>query len=98
MREQILNRARANLECLMKLTTGSPFRLLHVEGGWYATLEAPRIYSEEDLVLLFLEKDDVMVHPGYFFDFPREAFLVVSLLPKTEMFTEAINRLCERMK
>ena len=32
--------------------------------------------SEEERVLRLLETHDVLVHPGYFFDFPREAFLV----------------------
>ena len=28
----------------------------------------------------------VLAHPGYFFDFPRESFLVVSLLPPERSF------------
>jgi hypothetical protein len=34
----------------------------------------------------------VLVHPGYFFDFPREAFLIVSLLPPPDEFADAIAR------
>ena len=40
--------------------------------------------------------DDVLVHPGYFFDFPKEAFLVLSLLPATATFREAVRRILER--
>jgi alanine-synthesizing transaminase len=40
----------------------------------------PRTDGEEALVLRLLEEDGVLVHPGYFFDFPREAFVVFSLL------------------
>ena len=54
--------------------------VLPVEGGWSAVMQVPSVGSEEALVLALLEKDDVLVHPGYFFDFPREAFIVVSLL------------------
>jgi aspartate/methionine/tyrosine aminotransferase len=52
--------------------------------------------SEEDLVLSLLAEDRVLVHPGYFFDFPREAFLVVSLLPPVDRFTDGISRILSR--
>ncbi|MCI0337388.1 MAG: pyridoxal phosphate-dependent aminotransferase [Acidobacteria bacterium] len=93
LQEQILDRLRGNLEYLAKVAQHSPCRLLKLEGGWYATLEVPRHFSEEEWVLNLLQSDDVLTHPGFFFDFPREAFLVLSLLPKSEDFREAINRL-----
>jgi hypothetical protein len=49
--------------------------------------------SEEDRVCRLLDERDVHVHPGYFFDFPREAYLVVSLLPSPGVFAEATDRL-----
>jgi aspartate/methionine/tyrosine aminotransferase len=52
--------------------------------------------SEESLVLQLLEQDHVLVHPGYFFDFPREAFLIVSLLPAPGVFDRAMGRLLAR--
>ena len=55
--------------------------MLEPEGGWSAVLRVPAIESEETLVLRLLDDADVLVHPGYFFDFADEAFLVVSLLP-----------------
>ena len=45
-----------------------------------------------NLVLRLLATDEVLVHPGYFFDFPRESFLVVSLLPPPAAFSEAVAR------
>jgi len=33
------------------------------------------------------------VHPGYFFNFPSEAFLILSLLPAEEDFTEGLRRI-----
>ena len=93
LRSQILDRVQGNLAQLAKLEAGSPCRLLSVEGGWYATLEIPRHFTEEEWVLKLLGSDDVLVHPGYFFDFQREAFLVLSLLPRPEIFREAIERL-----
>jgi hypothetical protein len=72
---------------------GSASRVLPSDGGWYAVLQVPAIRSEEEMVLDLLARGDVLVHPGYFFDFPREAFLVLSLLPEPEVFGEAIRRL-----
>ena len=45
-------------------------------------MQVPAIASEETIVLDLLEHTGVLVHPGYFFDFEREAFLVISLLPE----------------
>lgn len=98
LQQQILDRVRANHAWLAARTQDSPCRLLTIEGGWYATLEVPRHCSEEEWVLRLLKQDDVLAHPGYFFDFPREAFLVLSLLPPPEIFQEAMGRLLARIK
>jgi hypothetical protein len=37
----------------------------------------------------------VLVHPGFFFDFPREAFVVASLLPEQRVFTGAIRQVLQ---
>jgi alanine-synthesizing transaminase len=97
MHDQILDRVCANLNCLRGVIEESSLRLLSVEGGWYATLELPRQFTEEEWAMTLLEKDDVLAHPGYFFDFPREAFLVLSLLPRAEIFREAVERILARV-
>ncbi len=71
---------------------------LHSEGGWVAVLKIPRIRTEEEWVLEFLSKDRVYVHPGYFFDFEEEAYLVLSLLPPPEIFEEGIHRILSRIE
>ena len=48
-----------------------------------------------DVLARLLDQRDVNVHPGYFFDFPEEAYLVVSLLPKPETFAEGVDRLVD---
>jgi aspartate/methionine/tyrosine aminotransferase len=98
IQEQIVDRAWENLKWLGAAIEGSPLRSLSVEGGWYATLELPRQFSEEEWALALLEKDNVLAHPGYFFDFPREAFLVLSLLPSAETFREAVRRILARVE
>jgi len=56
----------------------------------------PALRTEEALVLELLDRDDVLVHPGYFFDFPREAFIVVSLLGEPARFDQAVARVLAR--
>ena len=72
--------------------------LLDVEGGFYATLRLPRTRSEEAWVLELLERDSVHVQPGFFFDFPNEAFVVLSLLTDEPMFDAGVQRLVRRVQ
>jgi alanine-synthesizing transaminase len=97
VQKQIAQRVRVNLEVLRSaVTPASGCRVLNVEGGWYATLQVPRIRSEEDLVLELLAEDDVLVQPGFFYDFESEAFLVLSLLTELITFREGCRRLLAR--
>jgi aspartate/methionine/tyrosine aminotransferase len=90
-------RVRANLAVLQAaVPQSSSCRVLAADGGWYAVLQVPAVQPEEDLVLALLDRDDVVVHPGYFFDFPREAFLVLSLLPEPATFAAAVERVVAR--
>jgi alanine-synthesizing transaminase len=98
LQDQILARVRSNRRFLAaQIGPMSPWRLLATEGGWYATLEAPRIQSEEEWALNLLADDGVLVQPGFFFDFEREAFLVISLLTPEEVFREGVRRILARI-
>ena len=90
---QIRQRTTANLAWAREALAGSAAGILHVEGGWYATLQLPRIRSEEDWALELLDRYDVLTQPGFFYDFESEAFLVVSLLTEEEIFKEGVKRL-----
>jgi alanine-synthesizing transaminase len=95
---QLRDRVRHNYGVLGRLAHRYPaVQVLRSDGGWYAVLQVPSIGSEEALVLSLLEKDGVLVHPGYFFDFPRESFLVLSLLPEPGRFATAVERLLARV-
>jgi alanine-synthesizing transaminase len=97
IRAQIHARVRRNLESLRALAAGFPsIDVLRVEGGWSAVLQVPQIRSEEALVLDLLEHDNVLVHPGYFFDFAREAFIVISLLIEPAAFDRATALVLKR--
>ena len=93
VRDAIQSRVMHNLVRARTLAAGFPgCELLHVEGGWSAVLRVPATRTEERLVLDLLDQEHVLVHPGYFFDFPREAYLVVSLLVAEETFADAFSR------
>ena len=68
------------------------------DGGWYAVIQVPSLESEEALVVELSREDGVLVHPGYFFDFPRESFLVVSLLAAEAQFADGIDRVLRRFE
>ena len=89
----LLARLARNREALRRAVgPGSPATILASEGGWSAVLQIPATLGEEERTLRLLERHDVLVHPGYFFDFAREAFLVLSLLPAAEDFDEGVRR------
>jgi alanine-synthesizing transaminase len=99
VRTGIRDRVTRNYRALVKAAPHFPsVDVLPAEGGWYAVLQVPAMQSEESLALQLLEHDRVLVHPGYFFDFPREAFLVLSLLPCPEAFDRAVSRLLRRVE
>lgn len=84
-------RTRANLERLRARLPGAPATLLPPEGGWYAVLRVPATIGEEERVARLLDQRGVLVHPGFFFDFPHEAFLVLSLLAPEDAFAEGVE-------
>ncbi len=98
IQSQILERVQANLRKLDELlTSGLPVTRLRVEGGWYAILRVPSTRSDEDWAAEFLTQDGVAVHPGHFYDFPAEGFLILSLLPAPEVFEDALGKVISRI-
>jgi aspartate/methionine/tyrosine aminotransferase len=97
LRAQIRQRIASNLGRLREMVDDFPaVSVLTCEGGWSAVLQLPATRSEERFVLELLTDDHVLVHPGYFFDFEREAFVVVSLLVPPSEFTTGVARLLAR--
>ncbi len=91
---RIQQQLTGNLARLLDALTAAPdTRLLKIEGGWYATLQVPRVRTEQEWVLGLLEGCDVLVQPAFFYDFESEAFLVLSLLTRPDVFAEGLRRL-----
>ena len=95
--EQIKRRALDNLRFLEETAGAARCRLLKPEGGWHAVLKIPNALTEEEWILEFLKGDHVFVHPGYFFDFEEDGFLVVSLLPPADVFKEGMKRIFQKI-
>ena len=97
-RQKIASRVAENHTTLsVKMRTCPACQVLETEGGWMAIIQVPSTETEEILAIELLEFDHVLVYPGYFFDFTRECFVVVSLLTNPEDFTEGITRLLKRV-
>lgn len=98
VREGIRARTARNLAALSAAAASAPaVTLLAPAGGWCAVLQVPSVRSEEALVLDLVEHTGVLVHPGYFFDFPRETFVIVSLLAEAPVFDAAVARVLSRV-
>jgi alanine-synthesizing transaminase len=94
--KQLLARVHHNLKELdRQLEAQRNCSRLEVEGGWYVVLRVPAIRSDEELALALLESRDVYVHPGHFFDFPSEGYLVLSLIAREEVFGEGVRRILQ---
>lgn len=74
----------------------SNMRLLIREGGWYAVLAIEDAVGDETRALELLEQDHILIHPGLFYDFYREGFVVLSLLPRPDRFSTGVDRLVRR--
>jgi aspartate/methionine/tyrosine aminotransferase len=93
VRAAIHERIRGNLNRARAIAQAYPScQVLRTEGGWCATVRIPATHPEDTLVLDLLTEERVRVHPGYFFDFPHEAFIVVSLLVEPAVFADGFER------
>jgi aspartate/methionine/tyrosine aminotransferase len=94
--KQVMARVRENLSELdRQVAQQKACTRLELEGGWYAVLRVPAVQTDEELAIVLLESKDVYVHPGHFFDFSRDGFLVVSLIAREEEFASGIARIVE---
>ena len=101
MQSQISNRLEENLNTLDCLLAGQEMvSRLEVEAGWYAVLRVPAVTPGDELAIRLIRERRVSVHPGYFFGFPGDGWLVISLLPQEAQFSAGIaailNHFCEK--
>jgi alanine-synthesizing transaminase len=94
LQAQLQQRISANLSVLDSvLRESKSLARLDREGGWYAILRVPVTVTDDDLAIALLERCSVLVHPGHFFNFSRDGFLVLSLITLEQQFQEGLRRL-----
>ncbi|HTD56556.1 MAG TPA: pyridoxal phosphate-dependent aminotransferase [Silvibacterium sp.] len=95
LQSQISERVGGNLWELDLILAGQRLvSRLEVEAGWYAVLRVPAVIPGEELAVRLVREQGVSVHPGYFFGFSGEGWLVVSLLTPAEEFRAGILAIC----
>jgi aspartate/methionine/tyrosine aminotransferase len=96
LQKQLKVRIGANLGALDALLAVQTHAMrLEREGGWYVILRVPATRPDEDLAIAVLEKCGVLAHPGRFFDFSQDGFLVLSLIAREKDFAEGTRRILE---
>jgi hypothetical protein len=93
--ERILNNYNyIKTECKVK----SYLELLKAEGGWYTILKIKKIINEDTLAFDLLDKKDVYIHPGYYFDFKDEGYIIISLLTSVDNFKKGLKRILDYLE
>jgi len=96
IQRQLMNRVLANLAELDRQLAGQKTcQRLDLEGGWYAVLRVPVTQTDEELAVDLLRRKSVLVHPGHFYDFPSDGYLVLSLITPEDEFEDGIGRMLE---
>lgn len=91
--QQLIARVRRNLSALdVQLAAQRNCSRLDVEGGWYAVLRIPATRPDEERAVELIEKHGVYLHPGHFFGFAGDGYLVASLITPEHEFDEGIKR------
>lgn len=99
LRDQALGRARSNLGILDGWLSAHPeCSRPPVGGGWSVLLRRPAVEEDEALAVRLLESESLLVHPGHFFDLPKEGFLALSLLPPPEAFRRGLEALSRALE
>ena len=98
IQRQLLERVQRNLDKLdRQLARQRSCQRLSVEGGWYAVLRVPVTRSDEELAIQLVQEKAVLVHPGHFYDFPSDGYLVLSLITAEGEFREGIGKVLEKL-
>jgi alanine-synthesizing transaminase len=94
IQNQLLGRVLDNLaELDRRLAAQKACQRLNLEGGWYAILRVPVTQTDEELSVDLLRRKSVLVHPGHFYDFPTDGYLVLSLIAPAKEFAEGAVRM-----
>jgi hypothetical protein len=94
IQSEIIQRMRNNLATLdLAIKNYQHVSRLKVGGGWSVIIRRPAVTSAEEFTLQLLKEQQVLVHPGYFFDLTEDGYIVISLLPETSIFRDGLEKL-----
>jgi aspartate/methionine/tyrosine aminotransferase len=71
---------------------------LNLDGGWYVLLRVPVTSSDEELAVRLLRDAQVLTHPGHFYDFATDGYLVLSLITPAADFREGLARILKLLE
>ncbi len=95
---QLTRRVRSNLEFLdQQLHAALQVQRLRVEGGWYVVLRVPAHQSDEELAIQLIADDGVVVHPGHFYEFQSDGYLVLSLITPNAVFQDGLRAILNKI-
>ncbi len=96
VQRQLRERVERNLaEMDRQLAGQKACERLDVDGGWYAVLRVPVTRTDEELAIELVREKSVVVHPGHFYDFESDGYLVLSLIGDEAEFREGVRGVLE---
>ncbi len=96
MQERIRSRCARNVAEANRLLQDSVGSVLEPVAGWALLLRMPATKSDEEWAMQLIERYNIVMHPGYFFDLAechKAPLLAVSLLTNPTFFSEGIKQL-----
>ena len=99
LQPQVLERVRQNWTHLRATVSKTDvFELLEVEGGWYAVLRTRNHWADEELAIEILQQTHTLVHPGHFYDFAADGYIVLSLITPVAYFQRGVSCVLEFLR
>ena len=89
----IRHRISDNYRWMRAALADSEVTVLRTQGGWSQVLQLPATHSDEEWALMLLEQSRVLVQPGWFYDFAKGAYVVISLLTPPDVLSQGCQRL-----
>jgi aspartate/methionine/tyrosine aminotransferase len=94
IQRQLRERVKSNLaELDHQIASANACQRLLLQGGWYAVLRVPVTRSDEELAIELVREKSVIVHPGHFYDFPSDGFLILSLITPPGDFRDGLAKI-----
>jgi aspartate/methionine/tyrosine aminotransferase len=96
IREQIRERVDQNKRRLQQTLGNVPRTgLCPRDGGLHAVIELPPGLDDEAFALRLVNEQNIIVQPGYLFDFDDAQTVIISLLTPVEIFEEGLRKISE---